>query len=115
MLQTNHLFHQEVARTGRDTSGSERAHGKHGKARQGMDQAEEAYRAAAESLEESRASWKKETETCANTFQELEMSRLTVLRDSAWKVSNIGSACCVGDDEVSAETIPLYLFYSFCA
>jgi len=103
-IQTNHLFHQEVARTGRDTSGSERAHGKHVKARQGMDQAEEAYRAAAESLEESRASWKKETETCANTFQELEMSRLTVLRDSAWKVSNIGSACCVGDDEVYEDT-----------
>ena len=46
MLQANHMFHQEVARTGRETSGAERAHGKHSKARQGMEQAEEAYRSA---------------------------------------------------------------------
>ena len=66
----------------------------------GMEQAEEAYRSAADSLEETRASWQKETESCADTFQELESNRLTVLRDSAWKVTNIGSACCVADDEV---------------
>jgi len=103
-IQANHLFHQEVARTGRDSSGAERAHGKHGKARQGMEQAEEAYRVAAESLEETRSAWQKETESCADTFQELEMSRLTVLRDSAWKLTNIGSACCVADDEVYEDT-----------
>jgi len=70
-----------------------------------MEQAEEAYRVAAESLEETRSAWQKETESCADTFQELEMSRLTVLRDSAWKLTNIGSACCVADDEVCLEKI----------
>eukprot|EP00090_Calanus_glacialis_P014141 TRINITY_DN2281_c0_g1_i1.p1 TRINITY_DN2281_c0_g1~~TRINITY_DN2281_c0_g1_i1.p1 ORF type:complete len:554 (-),score=87.29 TRINITY_DN2281_c0_g1_i1:284-1945(-) len=103
-IQANHLFHQEVARTGRETSGAERAHGKHSKARMGMEQAEEAYRSAAVSLEETRALWQKETESCVDTFQELESSRLTVLRDSAWKVTNIGSACCVADDEVYEDT-----------
>ena len=72
----------------------------------GMEQAEEAYRSAAVSLEETRALWQKETESCVDTFQELESSRLTVLRDSAWKVTNIGSACCVADDEVWTRLIP---------
>ena len=35
-----------------------------------------------------------------DTFQELESSRLRVLRDSAWCLTNIGSASCVGDDQV---------------
>ena len=38
------MFHQEVARSGRETSGAERAHVKYNKARLGMEQAEEAYR-----------------------------------------------------------------------
>jgi len=103
-IQANHMFHQEVARTGRETSGAERAYGKHNKARQGMEQAEEAYRSAAFNLEETRALWQKETESCMDTFQELESSRLRVLRDSAWCLTNIGSASCVGDDQDYEDT-----------
>ena len=119
------MFHQEVAKTGRETNGAERAHGKHSKARLGMEQAEEAYRSehiktskiksknesnfyvsrtAVSSLEETRALWQKETESCMDTFQELEWSRLRVLRDSAWCLTNIGSASCVGDDQVEDNT-----------
>jgi len=103
-IQANHLFHQEVARTGSDSTGADRAHTKHIKTRQGMDQAEEQYRSSVSSLEETRDSWQKETESCLDILQELESSRLSVLRDSAWRVSNIGSAYCVADDEVYEET-----------
>ena len=39
------------------------------------------------------------------TFQDLESSRLRVLRDSAWCLTNIGSASCVGDDQVEDKII----------
>ena len=55
-------------------------------------------------LEDSRAAWQRETVTCCDTFQDLESSRLALLRDSAWRVANIASSCCVSDDEVCEET-----------
>ena len=65
-----------------------------------MEAAEETNKAAVENLEDAQAAWQRETENCADTFQEMETTRLSLLRDSAWKVTNIGSACCVADDEV---------------
>ena len=40
-----------------------------------------------------------------DTFQDLESSRLRVLRDSAWCLTNIGSASCVSDDQVEDNII----------
>ena len=103
-IQASHQFHQEVARTGQESGGAERAQGRHTKARQAMEAAEESNRAAVENLEDAQAGWQRETENCADTFQEMETTRLSLLRDSAWRVTNIGSSCCVSDDEVYEET-----------
>ena len=70
----------------------------------GLEQAEELYKQAVETVEEVRGSWQAETENCASLFEELSSGRLKVLRDSAWLASNIGSACCVLDDSVYEES-----------
>merc|ERR1712223_1100821 len=103
-IQASHQFHQEVARTGQESGGAERAQGRHTKSRQAMEAAEETNKAAVENLEDAQAAWQRGTENCADTFQEMETTRLSLLRDSAWRVTNIGSSCCVSDDEVYEET-----------
>ena len=70
----------------------------------GLEQSEELYKQAVEAVEEVRGSWKAETETGANLFEDISRSRLKVLRDTAWVTSNIGSACCVSDDSVLEES-----------
>ena len=56
-IQASHQFHQEVARTGQESGGAERAQGRHTKARQAMEAAEESNRAAVENLEDAQAGW----------------------------------------------------------
>ena len=102
--QASHLYHQEVSKAGGEGSGTERARVKHVKARELMEQAEEAYKTASAAMEETRSSWQEETEKSAEKLQQIETVRLATLRDSAWKLTNIGSACCVADDEVEIYT-----------
>ena len=103
-IQANHQYHQEVSRSGRDSSVAERASRAHAKVVSGLEQSEEVYRQAVEALEEIRGLWKTETETCLDLFQDISSSRLRLLRDTAWVVSNIGSATCVKDDGVYEES-----------
>lgn len=103
-IQASHMYHQEVSKTGGEGSGTERARVKHGKARELMEQAEEAYKTASTVMEETRSSWQEETENCAEKLQQIETARLATLRDSAWKLTNIGSAYCVADDEMYEDT-----------
>jgi len=112
-IQASHLYHQEVSRAGGEGSGTERARVKHIKARELMEQSEEAYKTASTVMEETRSSWQEETEKCAEKLQQIETARLATLRDSAWKLTNIGSAYCVADDEVKSYSkikVILFLF-----
>lgn len=99
-IQANHQYHQEVARCGV----ADRAAQRHSKSVAMLEQAEQAYRAAVAAVEEARASWQGDTEAALDTFQEIAVARLRVLRDSAWTSANISSACCVADDSALEDT-----------
>ncbi|XP_023332653.1 proline-serine-threonine phosphatase-interacting protein 1 [Eurytemora carolleeae] len=103
-VQTSHAYHQEVARGGLESGAAEKAAARHSKVRSSMESAETAYRGSVDYVEEVREQWEKETELAADILQDLEQRRLSVLRDSVWKLSNILSATCVADDEVYEET-----------
>jgi len=103
-VQASHAYHQEVARGGEESGGSEKAAARHSKVRSSMESAETAYRGSVDYLEEVREQWINETAEAANTFQVLECGRLSLLRDSVWKLTNILSTSCVADDQVYEET-----------
>jgi len=103
-VQASHAYHQEVARGGIESGAAEKAAARHSKVRSSMESAETAYRGSVDYLEEVRERWEKQTEMAADTFQDLETVRLTLLRDSVWKLSNILSSTCVADDEAYEDT-----------
>lgn len=102
-VASNQFYHQEVARLGKSSREAEKAHSKYAKARQALDVSESTYQSSVSAVEEARQAWEKETERTLLAFQCMEEERLASVRESLWRVTNMGSLAAVADDLAEEE------------
>lgn len=69
------------------------------KASQIIDMANQSYKSALHSLDNSLAEWEQETRKAYQVFQKLEEDRIENVRNSVWLVVNLISVLCVIEDE----------------
>eukprot|EP00049_Salpingoeca_infusionum_P012258 m.223067 g.223067 ORF g.223067 m.223067 type:complete len:356 (-) comp15136_c0_seq2:964-2031(-) len=69
------------------------------RAQQTAEQADKAYHATVQQLEQARKLWEKEMEQCAQYFQEMEEERIDMTRRKLWLYANIASECTVIADQ----------------
>ena len=68
------------------------------RAKTAMENADTNYQSFVKSLEDSRKEWEREMANCCKVFQELEVERISFLRNSMWTYSNLGSSNSVKVD-----------------